>query len=199
VSLARAAPCALGLLLLALPARAWGVSLKFGIAPALPSLPTVTLNAHAQTSNSTMNNFSVEELLETEGWNITVAGQSGAGKSAVFAQYCPNTTCGSDPKGYVSGGATLPAKSLALNTTGASFTGGSGTAPTFQCASGCSVDGASAVKIASKAAGVAATNTWKTTGFSSTSLALSTATTLKVLPTSEEYRVNILWTLSTGP
>ena len=32
------------------------------------------------------------------GWNLTVEGQSGTGKSPVFAQYCPNTKCGSDPE-----------------------------------------------------------------------------------------------------
>jgi hypothetical protein len=41
--------------------------------------------------------------------------------------------------------------------------------------------------------------TWLTTGFSATSLALATPTTLKVLPSEEVYRVNLLWTLSTGP
>jgi hypothetical protein len=190
---------ALGLAPLALPADA--CALKFGTSPSLPALPNVTLNAKPQTTNAKMNNFSVQEsALEKEGWNVTVAGQSGTGKSAVFKQYCPSAKCGTDPEGYVSGGQTLPATSLTLNTTGASFTGGSGATPAFQCSSGCSVDSASAVKIASKAEGLTALGgTWTTTGFSSTSLALSTATTLKVLPASEEYRVNILWTLSTGP
>jgi hypothetical protein len=172
---------------------------KFGTAPALPSLPTVALNAGAQTTNATMNNFSVEVgVLETGGWNVTVAGQSGTGKSAVFAQYCPNTTCGSDPKGYVGGGQTLPANSLTLNTTGASWTGGTPT-PAFQCSSSCNVDSATAVKIVSTAAGGIGLTTWTTTGFSSTSLALGTPSTLRVLPASEVYRVNVVWTLSTGP
>jgi hypothetical protein len=196
----RLAACAalLAVLALGLPARAR--AFNFGIAPALPTLPTVTLNATAQTTNATMNNFSVEEgALEGGGWNVTVNGQTGTGNSAVFAQYCPNTTCGSDSKGYVGGGRTLPANSLTLNTTGASWTGGGGATPAFQCSSPCNVDGASAVKIVSTASGGVGLTTWKTTGFTSTSLALATATTLRILPASEVYRVNIVWTLASGP
>lgn len=196
-SLALASTAAALALALASPAVA---APKFGTAPALPSLPTVALNASAQTTNATMNNFSVEEgVLEGGGWNVTVAGQSGEKKSPVFARYCPGAKCGSDSEGYVAGGATLAANSLTLNTTGASFTGASGTAPTFLCSSGCSVDSASAAKIASKAEGGVGVTTWTTTGFSAMSLALSTPSTLRVLPVGEVYRVNVLWTLNTGP
>jgi hypothetical protein len=194
----RLALCSIALLALALPLPARAAP-KFLTPPELPSLPAITLNAGAQTTSASMNNFSVEEAaLEAAGWNVTVAGQAGAEKSAVFARYCP-TTCGSDAKGYVSGGATLGANSLTLNTTGASFTGGVGTAPEFQCSSACNVDSASAVKIVSTAAGGIGANTWKTTGFSATSLTLSAPSTLRVLPAGEVYRVNVLWTLSTGP
>jgi hypothetical protein len=195
---ARLAACAAALLSLALPAGAW--ALKFPTAPALPALPTVTLNAGAQTTHATMNNFSVEEgVLEGGGWNVTVAGQPGSAKSAVFAQYCPKAECGSQKEGYVSGGLTLPANSLTLNTTGASWTGGSGPTPAFQCSSSCNLDSASAVKIASTASGGTGLTTWTTTGFSATSLSLATSSQLQVLPASEVYRVNIIWTLSTGP
>jgi hypothetical protein len=85
-----------------------------------------------------------------------------------------------------------------LNTTGASFTGANGTAPTFQCSSACSVDAAAPTKIASAAAG-AGLGPWQTSGFSATSLSLSTATTLRALPASEIYRADLLWTLSSGP
>jgi hypothetical protein len=172
---------------------------KFGTAPALPALSAVTLSGAAQTTNATMNNFSVEEGSESGGWNITVAGQGGTGKSAVLMQYCPKAKCGSEKEGYVTGGFTLAAGSLTLNTTGASFSGGTGTAPALQCASGCAVDGASAVKVVSKATGGVGGSTWKASGFSATSLALSTPSTLRVLANSEVYRVNVLWTLSTGP
>jgi hypothetical protein len=118
----------------------------------------------------------------------------------VFAQYCPEAAgCGADALGYVPSGKTLPAASLTLKSTGATFTGGSGSAPTLQCSTSCNIDNAAAVKIASAAEGGAGAGTWTTTGFSSTSLALATATTLKSLPAKEVYRVNILWTLATGP
>jgi hypothetical protein len=190
--------CVLAALVLGLsePASA----LKFPAPPALPSLSAVTLNGTAQTTNATMNNFSVEEgVLEGSGWNVTAAGQSGSGKSAVFAQYCPSAKCGADSEGYVSSGLTLPANSLTLNSTGASFTGGTGSTPAFQCNSGCNVDSASAVKIVSTASGGVGLTTWTSTGFSASSLALATSTQLRVLPAGEVYRVNVIWTLSTGP
>ncbi len=197
----RLAACALALsIALWLPAHAWGAGeLKFGTAPALPTLPAVTINAQSQTPHATMTNFSVSNTLTAKsGWNITVAGQSGTGKSAVFAQYCPKVKCGSESEGYATGGKTLAANSLTLNSTGAKFTGGTGTAPTLQCSTACNVDSASPVKIASAATG-AGEGTWTTTGFSTTSLTLNVATTLKALPAEEVYRVNVLWTLATGP
>ena len=98
-------------------------------------------------------------------------------------------------------GATLPANSLTLTSTGASFSaqsGSTGTAPTLQCSGSCNVDSASAVKIASAAVN-AGMGTWLTASFSGTSLALATPSTLKALSNGELYRVNLLWTLSTGP
>lgn len=190
-------PLALGLGL-GLPAHAWGAGeLKFGTAPALPALPAVTINGQAQTPHATMSNFSVTDTRTTKsGWNVTVAGQTGTGKSPVFAQYCPKAKCGSTSEGFVASGRTLPANSLTLSSTGAKFTGGTGTTPTLQCSSACNVDSATAVKIASAANGE---STWTTTGFSASSLALAVPTTLRALPAEEVYRVNLLWTLSTGP
>jgi hypothetical protein len=177
-------------------------SLSFSTAPAMPTLPGVTIKGEAQTANATMTNFGVADATGSgSGWNVTVAGQSGSEKSAVFARYCPNTNCGTDIKGYPGGGATLPANSLTLNSTGASFgaeKGSTGTGPTLQCSSACNVDSAAAVKIAS-AALAAGMGTWKTAGWSATSLALATPSTLKALPAEEVYRVNLLWTLTTGP
>jgi hypothetical protein len=183
---------------LAVPAAL--ASFEFVSAPKLPVLLAVTLNAKSQTVSTTMTTFSVIDTRGTKsGWNVTVAGQSGTGKSAVFAQYCPKAKCGTDAEGYVTGGKTMAAKSLSLNSTGAKFTGGTGTAPTLQCSAACSVDSASAVKIASAATGGAGETTWTATGFSTTSLSLSVPTTLRALPTEEIYRVNLLWTLATGP
>src|SRR5258707_700812 len=159
-------------------------SLSFSSTPAMPVLKEVTLTGGAQTTNTTMTNFGVQDATGSgSGWNTTVAGQSGSEKSAVFAQYCPTATCGTDTKGYVPSGTTLAANSLSLNSTAASFaaqSGSTGTAPTLQCAASCNVDSASAVKIASGAAKAGMCN-WLTTGFTATSTSLSTPLTLKDL------------------
>jgi len=188
----------LALLALALPAPAWGVgTLEFVTAPKLPTLPAVTLNAKAQTVTTTMNSFSVSDTrLTKSGWNVTVNGQSGTGKSAVFAQYCPKAKCGTDATGYVTGGRTLAANSLQLTSSGATFTGGTGSTPKLLCSTSCNVDSATAVKIASAET---SESTWTAGSWSTTSLKLSTPTTLRVLANEEIYRVNILWTLATGP
>jgi WxL domain surface cell wall-binding len=187
--------CALGLS--ADKARA---AFEFGTAPKLPTLTTVALNAKAQPVNTTMTNFSVIDTRGTKsGWNVTVAGQSGTGKSAVFAQYCPKAKCGTDAEGYITGGQKMAANSLKLNSTGAKFSGGTGSAPTLQCSTACNVDTTTAVKIASAATGGAGEATWTTTGFTATSLALAVPTTLRALLNEEVYRINILWTLTTGP
>jgi hypothetical protein len=121
----------------------------------------------------------------------------------VFKQYCNSgSACngGADPaNSYVTGGRTLPAASLKLNSTGASWitSGGTG-APAFQCSSGCSVDAASATKITSAAANNGR-GAWSTSGLSGTSLALSTPTTMRVLPANEVYRADLVWSLNSGP
>lgn len=177
-------------------------SLTFSTAPTMPSLGAVTLKGESQTTHATMNNFAVQDATGSgSGWNVTVEGQAGSGKSAVFKQYCPETKCGSESKGYIGGGYELPANSLTLNSTGASFTAeheSTGTAPVFVCGSGCNVDHATGVKIA-HAETSAGMGTWATTGFSATSLSLTTPSTLKLLPEKEVYHVDLLWTLSTGP
>jgi hypothetical protein len=192
--------CALALVLLTLvlPAPAWGAfTLEFVTAPKLPTLPAVTLNAKAQTVTTTMNSFSVSDTrFSKSGWNVTVIGQSATGKSAVFAQYCPKLKCGIDSEGYVTGGRKLAANSLQLNSTGAAFTGGTGSTPKLLCSTSCNVDSATAVKVASAET---SESTWTASGWSTTSLKLSAPTTLRVLANEEVYRVNILWTLASGP
>jgi hypothetical protein len=177
-------------------------SLSFSTTPAMPTLTSVTLNGEAQKTNTTMTNFGVSDATGSgSGWNVTVNGQSGSEKSAVFAQYCPNATCGTDVKGYVPSGATLAANSLTLNSTGASFVAqkeSTGTGPELKCATACNVDSATAVKIASAAVN-AGMGTWLAEKWSASSLTLSTPTTLKALSNGEIFRVNLLWTLSTGP
>jgi hypothetical protein len=178
-------------------------ALSFSTAPGLPTLGAVTLNGQAQTTTTQMTNFAVADATGSgSGWDVTVAGLTGTGDSPVFKQYCPTAGgCGANPQGYVSGGATLPANSLTLNSTGASFAaqnGSTGTAPTLQCSSACNVDSATAVKVASAAVG-AGMGTWLTSAFASNSLSLATPSTLKALSNGEVYRVNIVWTLNTGP
>jgi len=41
--------------------------------------------------------------------------------------------------------------------------------------------------------------TWQANSYSASSLSLATPSTLKALPTNEQYRVNLLWTLNSGP
>jgi hypothetical protein len=197
-----AAALALSLALTAAPAStAWAEgTLAFATAPTLPTLTSVTITAKSQTVYTVMTNFAVADTRGTKlGWNLTAQGQSASGKSAVMAQYCPEVKCGSDAEGYVAGGRKLGANSLKLSSSGASFSGGTGSAPTFQCAGSCNLDSVAAVKIVSAATGGAGEGTWTTSGFSVKSIALAVPTTLHVLPAAELYRVNILWTLATGP
>src|SRR5580692_4795136 len=88
-------------------------ALSFSTVPALPTLGGVTLNGQAQTTTTQMTNFAVADATGSgSGWDVTVAGLTGTGDSAVFKQYCPTVGgCGANPQGYVSGGTTLPANS----------------------------------------------------------------------------------------
>jgi hypothetical protein len=180
-------------------------TLAFTTAPDVPNLPALTLNGQAQTLNATMNNFGVDDATGSgSGWNLTVSGDNTGGKSAVFKQYCTQAGgCGADPFGYVTSGTTLAANSVTLNSTSASFSaqgGTTGTAPTHQCNSGCFVDAvpASPVKIVSAASG-AGMGTYASTGWTGTSVAASAPSTITALPANEVYRVDLLWTLGSGP
>jgi hypothetical protein len=152
-----------------------------------------------------MNAFGVDDATGGgAGWNVTVAGDNTASKSSVFKQYCPNATCGTDSgPGYVASGKTLAQNSITLNSTSAGFTaqnGTTGTAPTHQCNSGCFVDAAPAspVKIVSAAVG-AGMGTYATNGWTATSIAASAPSNVQALQTNEVYRVDLLWTLGSGP
>src|SRR5207248_2388667 len=101
--------------------------------------------------------------------------------------------------GYITGGATVPASSLKLNSTGASWTGNTGTTPSHLCNADCAMDTAAAVKIASATTAVS-TGTWSTTGYSATSIAATIPTTVKTLTQAGEvYHLDLVWTLATGP
>ncbi len=177
-------------------------ALAFGDVPALPSLGSIELDGMAQTTTAAMTPFTVVDATGSgSGWNLTVEGEPGAGRSAVFAQFCPQAKCGNDPEGYVAGGQTLPPGSLTLTTAGAGFAGRSGstgTAPSLRCATACDVDSGGPVTVAS-AAREAGLGTWIATGFAPTSLALTTPSTLKPLPAGEVFRVDAVWSLTSGP
>lgn len=176
-------------------------SLAFDVAPNVPSMGNLTLNGQAQTLTQQQPNWSAQDATGSgSGWNITVQGDSGAEKSTVFKEYCTSVEeCGS--VGYVTEGETLAANSLTLSSSGAEFAalnGSTGTAPTHSCESACNVDSETAVKVASAALD-AGMGTWQAQGYGASSLSLSAPTTVKALGPGEVYRVDLLWTLSSGP
>src|SRR4051812_25261669 len=180
-------------------------TLAFTTVPDAPAFPALTLNGQSQTLNATMGNFGVSDSTGSgSGWNVTVAGDNTGGKSSVFKQYCTNAGgCGAHPLGYVASGYTLGQNSIQLDSTSASFSaqnGTTGTAPTPQCNTPCFVDAAPAspVKVISAAAG-AGMGSYLTTGYSGTSLAAAAPSTVQALLANEVYRVDLLWTLGTGP
>jgi putative surface cell wall-binding protein len=180
-------------------------TLNFSSAPDVPNLNGVTLNGQSQSTTSQMTSYALQDATGSgSGWNLTVAGDGPSG-SAVFKQYCNSgSACnsGADPaNSYVTGGAVLAANSLTLSSTGAGFTaqnGTTGTAPTHQCGSGCFVDAGSATKVVSAAAS-AGMGTWQANSYGASSLSLATPSTLKALPANEIYRVNLVWSLNSGP
>jgi hypothetical protein len=170
--------------------------------PLLPALGPIASSGKAQVTTATMQPFEIADATGTgSGWRLTVDGEPGAGRSAVFAQYCPNPRCGHDTHGYIAGGETLPAGSLTLTSSGAGFVaqrGANGVAPTLECSAGCSLDGAASVKVASAGAD-AGMGIWLASGFAPTSLALTTPRTLHELPAEEVYRIDELWSMTSGP
>jgi hypothetical protein len=185
---------------LALTARvSLATTVAFTTAPKLPTLSGVTLNGQTQTTTTPMaNSFAVTSSGTDNGWNLTVgANTAGGTKSAVFKEYCPNATCGAHTgPGYVSGGFTLPADSLTWDTSGATWTTG-GIRPTYQCnSSACPIDNATATKVVSASRFVSLA-TWTSSG--SSTLSLTTPASLRKLQAGEVYRVDVVWTVSTGP
>jgi hypothetical protein len=173
-------------------------TVAFTTAPTLPTLSGVTLNGQTQTTTKPWSTaFAITSSGTNNGWNLTVNGNAAAGKSAVFKEYCPNATCGTHSgPGYVAGGFTLPADSLTWNTTGASWTT-TGFRPTYQCNSTpCPIDNATATKVVS-ASRFLSLATWTSSG--SSTLSLSTPASLRKLQTGEVYRVDVVWTVSSGP
>jgi hypothetical protein len=192
--------CAVVMSTLALTAgSSLATTVAFTTAPAFPTLTGVTLNGQSQSTPTIWPNaMKITSSGTNTGWNVTVNSTAAGGRSSVFKQYCPNTTCGTDSgPGYVTGGFTLPADSLTINTSGAGWTT-SGTKPAYQCSVSpfCKIDQTTATKVVSASTSVAL-GTW--TGSGSTILTLATPASLRKLQTSEVYRVDVVWTLSSGP
>jgi hypothetical protein len=190
-----------------------GGSLGFDAAPDLPPFAGVTLNGQSQTSAAHMSDWAVTDGTGSgSGWNVTVQGDNGAGKSAVFKEYCtdPAATNGCDTAvaggvgpGYVtSSPQTLAANSVSLSSTGAAFTalnGTTGTAPTHQCVASCNVDTTIPVKIAGGAAG-AGMGTYQANSYGASSLSLALPTTVKTIGTGNKvYRLDLTWSINSGP
>jgi hypothetical protein len=193
-----------GLLALAGASSAAGATtVSFATAPAIGNLTAITLNGRSQTTNTTWNltsnPFAVTSSGTNSGWNLTLGADTGGGStSSVFAQYCPSASCGTDTgPGYVAGGFTLPADSLTLKTGSSGWTSAA-PKPTYQCNTNpwCQIDNATPVKIVSASTSVAL-GTWQTSG--TATLQLATATTMHKLQTGEVYRVDLVWTLGSGP
>jgi hypothetical protein len=181
--------------------NAGATALTFSTAPVLGNLTALTLNGQKQTTTTTttLHNFAITSSGTNNGWNMTVASVSGGANSPVFKEYCPNATCGADTgPGYVPAGYTLPADSLTLDTAAASITGAGATKPAFQCGVSpfCDVDTTTPTKIVSASTSSSLT-TWTSSGNSI--LTLTTPANLHKLLTNEVYRVNLVWTLNSGP
>jgi len=148
-----------------------------------------------------MTNFGVVDATGAgAGWNVTVRARRAVQERGVPG-LLPEGEMRRRSRRLCDRGRNAPADSLNLFSTGAALSGqngSTGTAPTLQCAAGCPIDSAAAetIAIAAKGAGM---GTWLTGGFTPASLQLSTPASLKLLPNEEVYRVNVLWTLSTGP
>ena len=173
-------------------------ALTFSSAPALPTLAGITLNGEAQTTHTTMTNSKVKDATASgAGWHVTVSGHEGSGLKSKFTQYCPEAACGT--VGYVAGGRQLEPDSLTLNSTGASFEPSS-EAPIYKCSAGCNVDtGNETGVVVVEAAVNKGIGNYEAKGFSSESLSLATPQNLYALPAHEVYRVDVTWTLSSGP
>jgi hypothetical protein len=180
---------------------AGATTLTFTTAPALGTLSALTLNGATQTTttSTTLNHFAVTSSGTNTGWNMTVASVSGGSNSSVFKEYCPNASCGTDTgPAYVSGGYTLPSGSLKLDTAGDAIGGTGATKPAFQCSVSpfCTVDTTTPTKVVSATTSSSLT-TWVATGTST--LSLTTPANLHKLQTNEVYRVNLVWTINSGP
>ena len=187
-------------------------ALYFNTSPDVPDLPVLNLDGGEQTLNGALNDWQVRDASGTgSGWNVNVRGDSSAGSSPVFKEYCTDgeSTNGCDTAvdggpgpGYVTNGESLDANSMVLSSSGASFNaigGTRGNPPTHSCGSSCNIDSTSPAIIASAANG-AGMGTYKATSYSQSSLSFSAPTTIKAIGSGNKvYSVELVWTLASGP
>ena len=137
-----------------------------------------------------------DETSSGSGWNVSVAADP---STPQFSAYCyASADCS---VGFVSGGDTLPLRSLELTTnhdTWAAGADGTGTAPIFECGAGCYLDNGSTSFIIAEAAAGTGEGTWNATS-SAADLTLTVAGSVKVPPAGENYRLIDDWSITSGP
>lgn len=182
-----------------------------GESPGVPAPAPLGLSDQPGTSDqpqsvrTRMGDFAVTDASGSgQGWSITVSGERGPNRSPILRQYCPSSSCGrhSGP-GYVAHGLTLPPNSLTLDSSGARFRSDNpdaGKLPTNTCGQTCFINTPprSPSKIAEAQAGTGM-GAFEASGFSDSSISLVAPSSPPRLPRGEIYRVDVGWSLNTGP
>lgn len=138
----------------------------------------ITLTGSAQTSNATMDAFSVTDARGTGGgWNVTA-------QATQFKEW--------DGAAYVTSGRTLPASSLSMAAPTVAANGTTSAAPSIT-AGPYTLDGAGAIKIASAAADTGMGRYDFTTGLSSLTLSVPSTAYAKT------YRSELTVSVVAGP
>lgn len=172
--------------------------------PGVPAVP-LGLSDQPEPVSTRMADFIVTDASGSgQGWSITVSGDRGRDRSPVLRQYCPSSSCGRHPgPGYVADGLTLPSNSLTLDSSGARFRSNSpdaGEPPENSCGQTCFIDtpATSPSKIAEAPAG-SGMGVFEASGFADSSFRLVAPSSPTPLPRGEIYRVDVSWSLNTGP
>ncbi len=157
------------------------------------------------TLRSRMPDFEVSDASGAGlGWSITVSGDPHPGLSPLLRQYCPLAECPSGHRfGYAEEGIALPPSSLTFDSSSARFEpvrGSGGAPPTYRCERACFVDvppsSPSKLVVAEVGSGM---GTFRAQGFSRSSVKLVTPSKPPALPAKEIYRVDLSWSLNSGP
>ena len=172
--------------------------------PGVPAAP-LGLSEQPQSFSTRMADFRVVDASGSgSGWNITVSGEGGHDRSPVLRQYCRSSTCGRHAgPGYVADGIALPPNSLTLDSSGARFRSDSpdaGEPPENACGQTCFIDTPATApsKIAEAPAG-SGMGMFEASGFADSSFRLMAPSSPTHLSQGEIYRVDVSWSLNTGP